>query len=303
MVEADEAFTSSAFVKVPALDGNCRSIEPLAMPTHTTTGRSSTSDRCSVARRRSRRFAYCDLRAALPSECRRPWPWSSAVRRVADKRRHLDQHVFDDSVHAVGDDTIEVDAGVDWRGVVEAALGYGRAPSVLPNFLDYRLVEHCPSAALTTFRGGAQADQALELEVVTGEGRVVTCSNNDHRDLFEAVLAGQGQCGIIARAVVRIESAPTLVREYFLPYANLDALLRDGREVVRNTRFDGVVAWIVASDRGWSYVLTANRHYTPPNAPDDAEQLAELQFIRGAERIRTVDYLQYVDTVPEFDAS
>jgi len=69
----------------------------------------------------------------------------------------------------------------------------------------------------TTFRHGAQVDHVHELQAVTGEGQLVMCSETRHRDLFEAALAGQGQCAIMTRAVLRLVPAAGMVREYVLP--------------------------------------------------------------------------------------
>jgi FAD/FMN-containing dehydrogenase len=121
----------------------------------------------------------------------------------------------------------------------------------------------------TSFRHGAQVDHVFEMQVVTGEGRVVTCSDSRYRDLFEGALAGQGQCAIMTRAVLRLVPASTKVREYVLPYADLPTLLDDGARLAGDGRFDGVVALITASAGQWSYSLAA-RHFTPPDTPDDA---------------------------------
>jgi hypothetical protein len=38
----------------------------------------------------------------------------------------------------------------------------------------------------------------------------------------------------------------------------------------------------------WSHVLTPIRHFTPPEAPDEAALLAGLRFVRGSEQVRDV---------------
>jgi FAD/FMN-containing dehydrogenase len=154
---------------------------------------------------------------------------------------------------------------------------------------------------VTTFRRGTQADQATRLQVVTGRGEVLACSATEHRDLFEAALVGQGRCGVIVRAVLRAERLPRAVREYVLPYRDLACLMQAGQRVRDDRRFDGVVATIVPALRRWTYLLAGTRYFTPPAAPDDAELLADLDFIAGGERIRSVDYLEYADTGPPLD--
>ena len=38
--------------------------------------------------------------------------------------------------------------------------------------------------------------------MVTGQGQVVTCSDERNSDLFNAMLAGMGQCGIIVNLML-----------------------------------------------------------------------------------------------------
>ena len=118
-------------------------------------------------------------------------------------------------VHTFTADSVEVDAGVSWRTLLQATLSYGLAPPVLTKFLDLTVggTLSIGGVGLTSLRHGAQVDQTLALQVVTGEGNVVTCSTDEQRDLFEAALAGQGQCAIVTRATLRLERAPAMVRE------------------------------------------------------------------------------------------
>jgi cytokinin dehydrogenase len=54
---------------------------------------------------------------------------------------------------------------------------------------------------VTTYNLGLQVDHVQELEVVTGNGQIITCSDERDRDLFNAMLGGLGQCGIITKVV------------------------------------------------------------------------------------------------------
>jgi hypothetical protein len=86
-----------------------------------------------------------------------------------------------EAIHSVSSDRIEVDAGADWRAVVHASLSRGASPPVLTNYLGLTVggTLSVGGIGVTTFRHGAQVDQVLELEVVTGDGKVQTCSKQD----------------------------------------------------------------------------------------------------------------------------
>jgi FAD/FMN-containing dehydrogenase len=148
---------------------------------------------------------------------------------------------------------------------------------------------------MTTLHHGAQVDHVTELEVVTGEAAVLTCSKSEHRDLFEAVLAGQGQCAIITRAVLTAIAAPAMVREYGLQYDSVETLLEDELGLLHDGRFAGVVAFIEPANDGWSFTLSASHYFTPPEAPNDTALTTGLRAV--ATHTRDVEYSQHVAPV------
>lgn len=207
------------------------------------------------------------------------------------------------SLHSIGSEGIDIDAGADWRTVARTAFEYGLTPPVLTNYLGLTIggTLSIGGIGLASFRSGAQVDQVQRLEVVTGRGDIVICSRTENRDLFEAVLAGQGQSGIIAPALLRAEPVKTLVREYMLPFPSLESLVHAGERVRDDGRFDGFAALIMATPSGWPYALSATHFHDASEQPDDAALLQDLQFIAGAEQIRSVSYLESVDVTPPFD--
>ena len=82
-------------------------------------------------------------------------------------------------------------------------------------------------------RFGAMVDCVQELEVVTGDGTLVTCSENQQSELFEMVLAGLGQCALILRARIGLVPAPDRVTRWSLLYDDLGEFLSDQERLVR----------------------------------------------------------------------
>ena len=203
-------------------------------------------------------------------------------------------------VHAVSSDRIEVDTGADWRAVVHAALSSGAAPPVLTNHLGLTVggTLSIGGIGVATFRNGAQVDEVLELEVVTGDGKVQTCSKQDRRDLFEAALAGQGHVAIVTRAVLRLAPAKPMVREYLLQYSDVARLLEDERSIAFGRRFDGAVALVLPSPHGWTFTLSCIRQFGPRDKLEDAAMIAGLEPVPGSVQIRDVTYLDYFDAIP-----
>lgn len=54
----------------------------------------------------------------------------------------------------------------------------------------------------------------METPTLAGRGDVVTCSDEENTDLFNGVLGGLGQFGIITQARIALEPAPTMVINY-----------------------------------------------------------------------------------------
>jgi cytokinin dehydrogenase len=114
--------------------------------------------------------------------------------------------------------------------------------------------------------------------VVTGEGEVVTCSPGNKADLFNAVLGGLGQFGLIVRAHLPLVSAPTHARVFQLFYTDISQYVAAQNIVVMDGRFNYLEGQIVPSTSGgWMFMLEAAGYYTPPPEPDNAALLRGLR--------------------------
>lgn len=163
-------------------------------------------------------------------------------------------------VHDVGATTADVDAGVTWRTLLERALERGLTPPTLTDYQDLSVGGTLSLGGIggAGFRFGAQVDNVVALEVVTGEGRVARCSRTRSPRLFDAVLAGLGQCAVITRAVVGLRPAPANLRVFDLVYGDLQTFAADSRTALRDVRFDTLQGLVVPGPAGgWAYILEA----------------------------------------------
>ena len=80
---------------------------------------------------------------------------------------------------------------------------------------------------------GVQADNVLEMEVVTGDGELVTCSAHQHSGPFDAVRAGLGQVGVITAATLGLVAGASSVRRFQLFYPDLATMLEDARRLTK----------------------------------------------------------------------
>lgn len=192
--------------------------------------------------------------------------------------------------------TASVGAGALWSAVLTASLAHGLTPPVFTDYVELSVGGTLSAGGVggAAHHHGAQVDTVVDLDVVTGTGRVVTCSATRDAELFHAALSGLGQVGIITRATLRLVPAPASVRQYLLTFPSVAAMTAAQRRVVRDGRFhwlEGAVNAVPGG--GWQYVLEGATYYTG-TAPDDQALLGDLGY-EGAPQILDFTYQGFVE--------
>jgi FAD/FMN-containing dehydrogenase len=210
------------------------------------------------------------------------------------------------SVGAVQNDKIVVDAGAKWSEVLAATLPAGKTPPVLCDYLELSVggTIVVGGVGATTSRYGVQADNVLEMDVVTGKGEKVTCSAHQNSDLFNAVRAGLGQVGVITKATLKLVAAPASARRFLLVYPDLATMLKDARLLSNsnNARFDVVQGAILPSPNGgFVFRLDLAKFFTG-TAPDDNALLAGLSDDPAKRQLSTMSYFDYLNKLSALEA-
>jgi len=179
--------------------------------------------------------------------------------------------------------SIDVEAGATWSEVASSSLGRGLAPAVLTS-------EHATSVGgtlgvggigSTSWRFGAQIDNVRELDVVTGAGELVRCTREVETQLFDAVLGGLGQCGVVVRASLELREVLPRLRTFSFIYQDASAFLSDLRALMQEGRATHLLAHFrdSRSQRGRREIhLTVGLEYAPASEPDAADLAAGLHF-------------------------
>ncbi|HEX8291279.1 MAG TPA: FAD-binding protein [Pyrinomonadaceae bacterium] len=201
-------------------------------------------------------------------------------------------------IHSVGPDAAVVDAGVVWRDLLLATVPAGLTPPVLTDYTRLTVGGTLSVGGVSgrSYLHGAQVDNVLELQVVTGEGELVTCSGTENRRLFEAALAGLGLCAVIVRATVRLVPAGERARTLRLFYPDAPSMLADLRFLVGEERFDHIRGMSVPTPAGFAFFVEATSFYTSP-AGLPADPTAGLNFIPGSQQTEDMTYFEYTDLV------
>jgi len=201
------------------------------------------------------------------------------------------------TIHSIDCDSADVDAGVHWTALFDAAEAQGLTPPVLTDYVHLSTGGTLSVGGLsgTSQHFGVQADNVLALEVVTGRGDIERCSPRQNPDLFNAVLAGAGPCGIVVRARVRLVPAKTQARVFLLFYDDLQLYLQDQLMLLGDGRFSYLEGQVIrrADDTGWRVMIEAATYFTPPHTPDDGALLVGLRDNRAEAQISTESYRDF----------
>jgi cytokinin dehydrogenase len=134
------------------------------------------------------------------------------------------------------------------------------------------------------------------MEVVTGVGNVKRCSANQHSDLFHAVLAGLGQCGVITRAKMNLIPARPMVRVYSLRYTDNATFFSDLRTLADRGELDeNFNVWFPGpTGSEHRYEIQAAAYYDPSSPPNDAHLMRGLSMPPEEIAVRDSGYLEHV---------
>lgn len=202
------------------------------------------------------------------------------------------------TIHSVQSNYIDVDAGAYWKDVLHETLKTKLTPPVLTDYTNLTVGGTLSIGGIggTSYRYGVQIDNVLELQVVTGEGKIVVCSPRQKPDLFFAMLAGQGQCGIITRARIRLIEAPQYVRTFLLHYRNMDEFNSDQISLIHNERFHFVEGSIKRDVQQQTlYEIVVAGFYNVPKEAPTAEDLQGLRYEPSSMQSQDSSYVDFSD--------
>ncbi len=114
--------------------------------------------------------------------------------------------------------------------LVDATLAHGTMPAVVPQLKSITLGGAVAGVGIeaTSFRQGLVHDAVVALDVLTGDGRIVTCTaDNEHRDLFFGFPNSYGTLGYALAVTTRTLPVQPFVHVEHVRYDDADALFAD----------------------------------------------------------------------------
>jgi hypothetical protein len=135
--------------------------------------------------------------------------------------------------------TVRCEAGIYWHSLAEElrreGLDYLSAPLNMTSSVGGTL--GVGGIDVNSARLGCSADQALALQVVTPTGEIVECSDGENAELFQRVILGYGQFGVITEVTLRIRPYTPLRMHYYY-YSSLRTAIEDLQLLDRNDASD-----------------------------------------------------------------
>ncbi|KAG6497176.1 cytokinin dehydrogenase 4-like [Zingiber officinale] len=162
---------------------------------------------------------------------------------------------------------VDASGGALWIDVLRESLKQGMAPKSWTDYLHLTVGGTLSNAGVSgqAFRHGPQISNVLQLEVVTGQGEVMNCSDKENADLFHAVLGGLGQFGIITRARIALEPAPKMVKWTRVLYSDFRSFMEDQEMLTSSMEsFDYVEGFVIINRTG---ILNSWRSSFDPQDP------------------------------------
>ena len=180
---------------------------------------------------------------------------SQGGRALCDNGLILDMRGLD-KIGNIEDGQIRVQGGVRWGDIVHRTYPEGYLPLALTSHLGATVGGTLSAAGLaeTSHLYGFQSDTITELEMVTGDGRLMPCSPHSNVELFDCVLCGQGQFGAILEARVQLRKIRPKVRRYKLIYRDVGAYMQDLELILERGHADYLETWCLPAAGGWHAV-------------------------------------------------
>ncbi|PIN02728.1 Proteins containing the FAD binding domain [Handroanthus impetiginosus] len=176
-----------------------------------------------------------------------------------------------------------------WIDVLRATLERGLAPISWTDYLYLSVGGTLSNAGISgqTFSHGPQINNVIELDVITGKGEFMTCSRNRNPEVFFGVIGGLGQFGIITRARIVLEEAPTRVKWVRLLYSNFSIYSRDQEHLISSKAPNYVEGFLITNEN------TTNEWRSSFSSPSKQSDIVSLLKKQGI--IYSIEVVKYYD--------
>lgn len=241
------------------------------------------------------------LASIAGADPRAPWRLAKRTSNLFRDREHgprvpLDLAAFT-NVLDVGDGWVETEGLVTYERLADATLARGAMPCVVPQLKSITIGGAVAGIGIeaSSFRYGLVHETVLELEVLTGDGRVVVATaDNEHRDLFHGFPNSYGTLGYALRVKARTVPVKQFVHLAHLHYDDPTRFLAQLPTVCASP-----VDFVEGVVFGPRELVITTGHFVD-EAPYTSDYTFERVYFRSL-RVRDEDYLTARDYLWRWD--
>ena len=148
--------------------------------------------------------------------------------RTDEHRDRLDVRAFDEVLDVdLRAGTVDAEGMASYEAIADTCLARGVMPAVVPELKTITLGGAVAGVGIeaSSHRYGLVHETVLELDVLTGGGRVVRCRpDNEHADLFYGFANSYGTLGYALRVKARVVPVRRYVHLRHVPFTSAEAL-------------------------------------------------------------------------------
>ena len=199
--------------------------------------------------------------------------------------------------------TADVEGMVTYERLVDATLPHGLMPMVVPQLRTITLGGAVSGLGIesSSFRAGLPHESVLELEVLTGDGRVVVATaDNEHSDLFAGFPNSYGTLGYALRLTIELAPVRRYVRLRHVRHSDVGRYVEDMHAVSLAGTYDGEPVDFVDGtvfSRDEQYLTLAT---FVDSAPYTSDYTGRAIYYRSLQQ-RSVDFLTVRDYLWRWD--
>lgn len=199
--------------------------------------------------------------------------------------------------------TAEVQGMTTYEDLVDATLPYGLMPTVVPQLKTITLGGAVTGLGIesTSFRFGLPHEAVLEMDVLTGDGNIVTATrDNEHRDLFYGFPNSYGTLGYAVRLKIELVPVKPYVRLRHLRFEDAGTLTETMTRITESGEYEGE-----AVDFMDGTVFGGSEQYITlgvfdDEAPYTSDYTGQEIYYRSIQR-RSTDFLTVRDYIWRWD--
>jgi len=158
---------------------------------------------------------------------------------------------FNEVLH-IGKDFVDAEGMISYEGLVRECLAHGVMPAVVPQLKTITLGGAVAGVGIesSSHRYGLVHDTVREIEVLLGDGRIVTAApDNEHAGLFFGFPNSYGTLGYALRVKANVVPVKPFVRLEHLPFSSAESYFREIEKRLRAGDADFVDGTIFSSQK------------------------------------------------------